>query len=149
MSVWLIAGGLAALVLPLQNVFGDFWATGLTYFFPRLGILALLLAVCRAAEDRLLPAVNMVVLLGSESLMAYTSHLIILYGSPLNPDRNLGKLLGSSNGVVSVALVLLALTSATIACCWAWKTANRNYGWKVKGLRWSLAGYLVYSFVSG
>ena len=144
---WLILGGLAACSPPLTRIYGQYWNAGPAFFFPRLGIIGLLMVLCHFAESRLLPALKAVVVMGRESLVAYIAHLVVLYGSVLNPNRNLSKWLGSERTLVEVALILLLLAGAMIGLCWIWNRFKRNHQWKARGLQWSLAGYLIYCFV--
>lgn len=147
-SVRLIVVSLAAAFVPLPETYSDFWPTAPWFFFLRVGVLALLLATIRSAESRLLPAMGALVLLGRDSLLVYVCHLILLHGSALNPDQNLLKLLGSARPAGDTALVLLLLTGAMAALCWGWGRLKQNYRWPAIGVQCSLAGYLVYVFIS-
>jgi hypothetical protein len=147
-SVRLIGVSLFAAFLPLPEAYSDFWMTAPWFFFLRVGVLAFLLALFRAAESRLVPSLGAMVLLGRESLLVYVCHLLLLHGSALNPDRNLLKLLGTTRPAADTALVLLLLTGAMIALCWGWGRLKRNYRWPAMGVQWSLAGYLLYFFLS-
>ena len=150
-SARLIFASLAATpaIFLLPEAYTDFWTTGPTFFFLRVGVLGWLLVGFRRAESHLVPALRTVVLLGRGSLLVYVSHLILLHGSALNPDRNLLKLLGNSRPALDAALVLLLLTGAMALLCWGWNRLQENYRWPAVGARWSLAGYLVYVFLSG
>ena len=143
----LIVAGLAAALFPLPGAYSDFWTTGPSFFFLRVGVLGFLIATFRVAEYRLLPAMRWVVLLGRESLLVYVSHLLLLHGSALNPDRNLLKVLGSARPAVDTVLVLFALTGLTATLCWGWSRLKQHHRWPA--VQWSLAGYLAYAFLSG
>ena len=147
-SAVLILTSLAAALLPLPEAYSDFWTTGPSFFFLRVGVLGFLIATFRAAESRLLSAMRLVALLGRESLLVYVSHLVLLHGSALNPDRNLLRLLGSARPTLDAALVLLALTGVTATLCWVWSRLKQNHRWPAIGVQWSLAGYLAYAFIS-
>ena len=111
---------MGAAFLPLPAIYSDFWFTGPPFFFLRISVLALLLIGFRAFESRLAPRLELLALLGRESLLAYVVHLVLIYGSAWNPDRNLAKLLGASLSGVQAAALFLFLTVAVMALCWAW-----------------------------
>ena len=91
----------------------------------------------------------MLALLGRESLLVYVGHLIILHGSALNPDTNLVKLLGTARPAWDAALILLLLAGTVAALGFVWSRVKESDAWRANGVRWSLAGYLVYRFVTG
>ena len=170
-SVRLIGVSLFAAFLQLPEAYSDFWMTAPWFFFLRVGVLSFLLAMFRVAESRLVPAMGAVVLIGAatvrerarqswlllgmgavallgrESLLVYVCHLLLLHGSALNPDQNLLKLLGTTRPAGDTALVLLLLTGAMIALCWGWGRLKR-YRLPAVGVQCSLAGYLIYLFLS-
>ena len=148
-SAWLIFGSLIGAFLPQPEIYSDFWNSGPTFFFLRLGVLGWLLAGFRLLETRHLPHLGAVVLLGRQSLFVYSSHLLLLYGSALNPDRNLPKLLGNPLPLLQASSVLLLLTGMMILLCWAWAHLKEKQGWAAITVQVVLAGYLAYSFVSG
>ncbi|MBI1956570.1 MAG: DUF1624 domain-containing protein [Acidobacteria bacterium] len=148
-SAWLILGSLVATFLPQPEIYSDFWNSGPTFFFLRLGVLGWLVVSFRLAEARLLPPCGAVALLGRGSLLVYASHLVLLYGSALNPDRNLLKLLGNPLSLLEASSVLLLLTGMMILLCWAWTHWKEKQGWAATTVQVVLAGYLAYSFVSG
>ncbi|MBI4464302.1 MAG: DUF1624 domain-containing protein [Acidobacteria bacterium] len=148
-SIWLCLASLVVTFLPLPALYSDFWETGPTFFFLRVGVLAWLLVGFRRAEPRVAPYFGAVVLLGRESLLVYAVHLVILYGSAINPDRNLRKWLGGDQPMLPVTLVLVLLVASLWLLCWLWTRWKEGPGWKAKGMRWGLVGYLAYAFVTG
>ena len=147
-SAWLILGSLVATFLPHPEIYSDFWNSGPTFFFLRLGVLGWLAVSFRLAEARLLPSLGAVALLGRWSLLVYTSHLILLYGSALNPDKNLLKLLGNPLPLLQASSVLLLLTGMMILLCWMWTHLKEKQVWAATTVQVVLAGYLAYLFVS-
>ncbi|MBI3895440.1 MAG: DUF1624 domain-containing protein [Acidobacteria bacterium] len=148
-NTWLILGSLVAAFLPQPEIYSDFWNSGPSFFFLRLGLLGWLLASIRRVETLILPSLEAIVLLGRESLLVYASHLLLLYGSALNPDRNLRKFLGEPLSLLEASTILLLLTGAMIAVCWGWTQLKEKQGWAATTLQWVLVGYLAYSFASG
>ena len=151
-SAVLVLGALTAFLLPLSRIYGQFWMTGPTFFFSRLGILGVVLVLFRSAEVHIvprLPHLNALAVIGRESLVAYAAHVMLLYGSALNRDTNLLKLLGSERRPAEVMLVLILLAGAMVLLCRSWNRLKKSQDWKAKGIQLSLAGYLVYCFVTG
>ena len=146
-AVWLCVASLALTLLPLFQT--DFWKTGPTFFFLRLGILSLLLVGFRRAEPWVALRLWPVVLLGRQSLLVYGVHLVILYGSAFNPDRNLRKWLGEGQPLLPVTTVFLLMAAGLWLLCWFWTRWKQGQGWKANGMRWVLASYLAYAFVTG
>jgi hypothetical protein len=138
---------LAASFLPVPQVYSNFWTSDSAFFFLRLGTLGLLTVGFQMAEPRVLPHLNAIVVLGRESLVVYTGHLLLLHGSALNPDRNLLKLLGSARHVTEVTLALLFLIGATASLSWMWTRLKQNHSWGAKGIQLGLATYLLYAFL--
>lgn len=151
-GVCILAVGLAAFLLPLARLYGSSWYAGPSYFFPRLGLLIMLLTVFRAVETSLVPRLGQVkglALIGRESLVAYTVHVLLLYGSALNRKANLVSILGSGRQLAEVTLISILLAGATIAFCVLWNNLKRAHQWKARSIQVSLAGFLVYCLITG
>ncbi|MBI4459808.1 MAG: DUF1624 domain-containing protein [Acidobacteria bacterium] len=149
-SGWLILGSLLAAVLPQPEIYSDFWNSGPAFFFLRMGVLAWLAVSVRLAEvHRPLPRWRAIALLGRGSLLVYAGHLVLLYGSALNPERNLTKILGNPLSLLESLSLFFLLTGLMILLCWAWNQWKEKQAWAATSFLWALAGYLVYSFVSG
>ena len=145
----LVLGNVAAAFLPVPPLYSDFWHTGPPFFFLRAALLGLMMAGFRLAELRFRARAGTLALLGRESLLVYVGHLMILHGSALNPDTNLVKLFGTARPAMDVALILLLLAGTMTALSFIWSRLKEQDAWRARGMRWSLAGYLVYRFVSG
>lgn len=148
-SAWLCLGSAAVALLPLPEIYSDFWYTSPLFFFLRVGILALVSAGLRLAEPRLLPRWRALVVLGQESLLIYAVHLVILFGSAWNPEDSLIKLLGKARPTTEVALVWLLLTGAVTLFALLWNWWKQGRGWRAAGVKWTLACYLTYTFLTG
>ena len=148
-GAWLAFGSVMFFVLPIRLTYTGFGDIGPGYFFPRLGFLGILMCLFFLTEGRQLPHRDSFALVGRESLVIYTSHLILLYGTPLNPNKNLLKLLGSQHNLAVIIMVMLLLIGTVFGFSFIWNRVKRNYNWKATALQLGLAGYLVYSFVSG
>jgi hypothetical protein len=148
-SAYLSACSFAAAFLPLPQAYSDFWTTSPLFFFLRLGVLGLLAVACRRAESFVLPHLNTLVVLGRESLLVYTAHLLLLYGSVINPDANLLKILGTEKALTETTLILLFLIASLALLAWTWKQLKEGVQWGATGIRLSLATYLAYCLVKG
>ena len=146
-SGFLLLGSVAVALLPLPEIFADFWTTGPPFFFLRVAVLTALVAGFRRAETALSWRSRTLALFGRESLLIYTIHLLLLHGSALNPDASLLKLLGPSRSLLETSLVLLLLAGAMALLAWAWTRWKQGAARRARGIRWSLAGILVFVFV--
>ncbi len=117
----LIAGAMIFDALPVQLYPRyNFWVTSPNYFLIRAGILMLVAAgTWYVARDIRNPP-PLLTVLGRESLFVYVLHLLILYGSAMNPALNLQAIIGSNLSVPeSVGLFLLvAVGLLGMASCW-------------------------------
>lgn len=145
---WLCLGSAAVALLPLPQIYSDFWYTSPLFLFFRVGLLGMLTVGLRLAESRLLPRFRGLVVAGQESLLIYAAHLVLLYGSAYNPDTSLVKLLGKENSAGEVTLVWIVFTGAMVLLGWWWNGWKQKHPGRAKGVKWSLAGYLLFSFVT-
>lgn len=148
-SAALAAFSLLAAFIPLPAIYSDFWSTSPLFLSLRVGLLGLLAVGFRCAESFALPYLNTLLVFGRESLLVYTSHLLLLYGSIFNPQTNLLKILGSGNAVAETTLILLLLTVAVALIAWTWRQLKQGGKWGATGIRLSLATYVAYCFVVG
>jgi uncharacterized membrane protein len=89
------------------------------FFFIRLGIVLMLLSVLRYWEQRYRSGRSMVSVVGSESLVAYTGHLLVIYGEFFN-SRSAGVLIGNTRSIPEVTGMTVVLIAATIAVSYVW-----------------------------
>jgi hypothetical protein len=118
-----MAGGLLSTAIPfsLYPTY-DFWYTSPSYFLIRLGLLFILVPAVWRLGEWIGPRVRPVLILGKESLLVYVLHLLVLYGSVINPRLSLVGLLpsglppGEAFGVFLGLGVLMFLA----ATAWSW-----------------------------
>jgi uncharacterized membrane protein len=95
------------------------------FFFERLGIVMLLLAVCWFYADYRKTEKSIVLEVSKESLMVYTAHLLVIYGRFWNersPAFYYGGTFSISECLIStLALILLMIGTAII---WGWLKRN-------------------------
>lgn len=116
-----VIGGLGFDFVPLQLYpTYNFWYTAPTYFFIRLGVLMILISGFWFVVAKATSLNPRYLLYGKESLFVYVLHLLVLYGSAMNPETNLRKLLGPELSVSwSLGLfIALALTMFLSAFIW-------------------------------
>lgn len=134
-----IGGGTFFDALPVQLYpTYNFWYTSPNYFAIRVGALLLLTAGfwygARFIESRenetALPRrlARMVAMLGKESLVVYVLHMPLLYGSVINVDVNIRKLIGTELGALHTTIVFVLFTTFMVGLAYGWnflKTHNR------------------------
>jgi hypothetical protein len=123
--VWGVTGaGLAFIIIAhLLKRSGGLWS--LSVFLSRGGVLLLLTAACERAESvwRRLPAA--VRILGQESFIIYVIHVLILYGSFLNPG--LRHLFGSHLIYREVYGIFIWLLAAMGLAGYVWNRIKHEY----------------------
>jgi hypothetical protein len=105
----------------------EFWLTSPEYFLIRVG--ALMFTVCGFwwAAERFGFKKRVWTVLGSESLFVYVSHLLILYGSAMNPRLNLQTILGHDLGYPAAAGMFLAMLGVLLGAASLWHYLRRSH----------------------
>jgi hypothetical protein len=154
-GVALVAGGWLMDLAPVALHEGaDFWTTAPSFFWMRLGLLLVGMGALWFVEDRVVETAaeryvmpRWLTTLGVESLFVYIAHLLILYGSVLNPAFNLTGWLGRDLAPFTSALLVVpfVLISA-VAARWWHVVKKRHTPWMQMAYWWmglSVAGELV------
>jgi hypothetical protein len=105
----------------------NYWFTSPNYFLIRLGALLILFAIFWAASHRWKIAVPVITVLGVESLLVYVVHLIVLYGTVLNPDLNLQTIIGATLSAGAVFLILFLFILAMLLLALFWNFMKRRH----------------------
>lgn len=97
----------------------NYWFTSPNYFLVRLGSLMILFSCVWYIAPRIQKYGNIMTILGIESLFVYVLHLLILYGSVINPDINLISVFGINLSLISsmgifIGLLVLMLIAALL-----------------------------------
>ncbi len=159
---WLLGAGVLFIavgwlfdLLPIaSNDTADYWTSAPSFFWVRLGLLLVGMGglwfleqgvVGTAGEPYLLP--RWLTMLGVESLFVYIAHLVLLYGSVLNPEDNLTAWLGRELAPwMAMALVVPFVVVSAVGAR-AWHTLKKRHGpWMRLAYWWmglSFAGELV------
>ena len=123
-----VAGGLflAAVPFSFYRTY-DFWYTSPSYFLVRFGLLLLIAAgvwrIARSLEGR----GPRFLVIGRESLFVYVLHLLLLYGSVVNPRLNLVGLLPAEFGLAGCIAVFAALSGAMFAAALGWQALRSKH----------------------
>jgi len=108
----------------------NFWYTSPNYFIIRVGVLLLFTGVIYQICEKINHYPHFFIVSGKESLFVYMIHLPIIYGSVLNPDTNLSKLIGTNLGLlegIGFFIIFLVLING-LALLWNYlKENHRNY----------------------
>jgi predicted acyltransferase len=135
----MIVAGTALAWLPLPPPYDDFWNASPQFFLIRVGLfVALLPALARVTSTASLPA-RVMLPLGTESLAVYIAHLMIIYGSFVNPRMNLNKMIGGTLGPLGWFTGLAALTLAMIVFASLWRALKNFRRWNFERLEWAFA----------
>ena len=122
LGVSCIVGGLLFDAIPAQIYpTYNFWYTSPNYFLTRLGFLMLAMGGFWILASRLSSPKKIFTILGRESLFVYVLHLLVIYGSVINPDLNLQKILGTNFGVMETSLIFILFTLFILGCAMAWQ----------------------------
>jgi hypothetical protein len=105
----------------------DFWYTSPSYFLIRLGLLFLIAPAVWYAAERIGPRAKRLLILGRESLLVYVLHLLVLYGSAINPRFNLVGVLPARLGPVESIAVFAGLCALMYGAARAWQALRSRH----------------------
>src|SRR5947207_15309984 len=123
-----IIGGIIFDAIPMQ-LYRDysFWVTSPNYFLIRVGILMLLAAAMWYLSRFTERAPAYLTVMGRESLGVYVAHLVVLYGTAMNPVMNLQVQLGTGTSLGESILIAIGLTAAMFVFAQAWHTLKSDH----------------------
>lgn len=151
LSIWSVAAivlSLAAEALPVTLYpHHDFWRASPEFFFVRAAIVALALAALWAAGRRQssLASPAMLRLFGTESLIVYVVHLLVVYGYTY--EWSFIRLFGQTLNYLQCAALFVLLSAAMYAMAWLWsgmKHRNLRYA---KAAQFATLGAIVVMFL--
>jgi uncharacterized membrane protein len=122
-----IAVGLLLDVVPFQ-LFPtyNFWYTSPNYFAIRTGALLLILGIIWFIVEKIKTPPKWITILGKESLLVYVLHLLILYGSVINPRFSITTLIGIRLNLVNTMLIFIVFTAAMVGIAFLWDYLKRK-----------------------
>jgi len=141
----LVGAGIAGSLLPLTVYPGhDYWKTNPGILAIRAGsVMAVVIALLRFRHfpPRL---AGVMMRLGQASLFVYVAHLILVYGSVVNPG--LARVLGQDLSVPSAIAVAFGVLLAMMALSSAFGSLRSSYGVHLRIAQASAATLLIYLF---
>ncbi len=146
--------GLTLEELPLSLYPGtDYWHTSPNFFLIKLGGLFLLMSGVWYLEHRLFSQrftekARWLLILGVESLLIYVVHLLLLYGSILNPDTSIGKVWSDSLSWGPVLAVTVVFTGGLVLLAWGWNSLKNHHPVFLRGIVWWLSAIFLYEFLT-
>jgi hypothetical protein len=140
-----IAGGIIFDAIPVRLYRDyDFWITSPNYFLIRVGMLMLLASAMWYVSRFTEGAPAYLTVLGRESLAVYVAHLLVLYGSAMNPELNLQVQLGLGKTLGESILIAIGLSAAMFVFAQAWHTMKRDHANTLRIIQ--LAGSAVFVY---
>jgi uncharacterized membrane protein len=144
----LIIGSVVADLVPFSFLpEHNFWRASPGFFFIRLGIVMLLLSLLWFWEQTAKSGRSVVSVVGSESLVAYAGHLLVIYGMFWD-NKSLAFIIGKTKTVPEVIVMTAALIAATMAVSYLW---NRIKNWSMfyaRVLMYSILLVVTYIFIT-
>jgi len=145
-----VAVGLTGLVLDLVPVTlyppHDFWKVSPSFFLIRIGIIGVITTLffsLRRVPDWL--ASNLVIL-GQNSLLVYTIHLVLVYGSVANDGlmQIIGQQLTPPQTLVAAISVLLLMVTTVRS----WNALREGHYWKLRIFEAGFSSSMLYFFLT-
>ncbi len=123
----------------------DYWKSSPDWFLIRIGMVAF--ASLFFYSMKRLPATieKNLMLLGQASLMIYTVHLVVVYGSAVNSGlmQKVGQTLPPPHAIAVASAVLLSMLLLT----YAWNYVRRNHFLSARIIQFGIAATLAYTFL--
>lgn len=103
-------------IYPVYN----FWYTSPNYFLIRIGALLFLFGLIWNITEKVKKPPTWITILGKESLLVYVVHLVILYGSVINPFISLKTIFGTNLQLIETIPIFIAFAILMIALAYLW-----------------------------
>ncbi len=147
------AAGIALVVLSIianlqpMEVFPphDFWTVSPEFFFIRMGIVLIILSTLWLWERAAHSGKSVVSLLGSESLVTYTGHLLVIYGLFIKGD-SLAIIIGATRSVPEVAGMTILLIGAMAGTAYVWNSLKKKSMLYARVLQYSILAVVLLVF---
>lgn len=139
----LIANALPFSMYPEHN----YWRANPGFFFIRLGIVIILLATLWYWEKVYRSGKSIVSVVGSESLVAYAGHLLVIYGLFFN-NHSLAFLIGKTRTIPEVTGMTAVLITATVIASYVWHSIKNWSMFYARVLMYSILIVVLYIFLT-
>jgi len=134
-AVPLIVAPMSFSIYPSHN----YWTSNPGYYFIRLGIVTILLSGLWYWEQRYRSGKSLVSIVGSESIIAYAGHLMVIYGQFID-NHSAAFLIGKTRDIPEVIGMTAGLVAATVAVSYVW---HRIKNWSMFYARVLMVSVLV------
>ena len=125
----------------------DFWRSSPAFFFIRLGIVLMLLSGLWYWEQTKKSGTSFVSIVGSESLVAYAGHLLVIFGLFFN-NQSLSSMIGTTRTIPEVAGMTLLLAGLTTMVSYYWHRMKKWSMFYARVFQYSLLIIAVYVFLT-
>ena len=123
----------------------DFWGASPEFLFVRLGIVLMILSTLWLWERTARSARSIVSLLGSESLVTYTGHLLVIYGLFIKGD-SLAIIIGATRSVPEVLGMTILLIGAMAGIAYVWNSLKKKSMLYARVLQYSILAVVLFVF---
>jgi hypothetical protein len=143
----MICGGMLLDALPISAYEqADFWYTAPSYYWIRLGILLVALGALWFVEQQVVGTAHerwwmpqWITTMGVESLFVYIAHLLVLYGTVINPVQHLGVWLGHDlDPAVAALWVVPFIAVHAVGARW-WRHLKKHHPYWIQLVYWWMA----------
>ena len=124
----LVLAGILFDVLPVKiyPVY-NYWFTSPNYFLVRIGTLLTILPLFWFLGKGFKKSKPLLTVLGRESLFVYVLHLVVLYGSAVNPNENLQVIFGPELPIQQIFLIFFIFVAAMFCAAMLWNYLKEKY----------------------
>ena len=145
----LIITGIVSDIIPVRvyPVY-NYWFTSPSYFLLRAGALMLMTGVFWYIAQYVRNPRKIVTVLGIESLFVYAAHLVVVYGTAVNPDINLQKICGTDLSPLLTATIFLGVLLAMLAASLSWNFLKENHPVLYRSAQLLGGGLILILFIS-
>ncbi|MEW6060995.1 MAG: heparan-alpha-glucosaminide N-acetyltransferase domain-containing protein [Bacteroidota bacterium] len=123
----------------------NYWKANPGFFFLRLGMVVILLAMLWYWEKVYQSGKSIVSVVGSESLVAYAGHLLVIYGQFFN-NHSLSFVIGKTRTVPEVAVMTAGLVAATVLASYLWHSIKNWSMFYARVLMYSILLVVLFIF---
>ncbi|MDI6780250.1 MAG: heparan-alpha-glucosaminide N-acetyltransferase domain-containing protein [Bacteroidota bacterium] len=104
----------------------NFWYTSPSYFAIRVGALLLIIGIIWFIVEKIKQPPRWITILGKESLLIYVLHLVLLYGSVVNPRFSITYFLGSDLNILQTSIIFVVFSSIMVGIAFGWDYLKRE-----------------------
>ena len=123
----------------------EFWRASPGFFLIRLGIVLIIFSTLWLWEQTAKSGKSVVSLLGSESLVTYSGHLLIIYGLFWG-GRSLSEIIGSTRSVPEVVGMTVLLIGAMAATAFIWNSLKKKSMLYARVVQYTILAVVLYIF---